>query len=214
MMRCILSLGKSFMLTFVLILMLVGCMPEKEGVTTHADVHRVGSLLQIATNQLPEILENMPVGRESDYGFHNRAEFVHAVVGLPYQEYAIKTQLPTGYWRIPVVVNGEHRAMLRYGLMDGGWSWEGIGAHGLARELGEVEESLSQLPRSGKIIRDHQFVCDYVQYDVPPDGKVYGSVIPLKTAKRYLQTYSMPVHSVDLSEILMLRASDRAKLHQ
>jgi hypothetical protein len=171
------------------------------------------ALYKTAESELLEILEKMQVGEEAEYGFNDRNEFYRAQLGIPYQEYSLpyknfseQTYKPTGYWRIPVVVDGENRAMLRYIIEDGEWKWKGFGATGLARELGALEKSRSEKPLSGRILRDYNFVCDYIQFDIVAEDTIEGYLIPLKNAKAFLETVDSTVKKqYNVSEIMELR---------
>jgi hypothetical protein len=144
------------------------------------------SLYKTAASELPAILAKMPVGDEAAYGFNSRSEFAGAGLGIPYQEYSMLTKKPTGYWRIPVTVNAENRALVRYVLEDGVWQWKGFGAAGLARELGEMENLQSEKPLSGKIVRDYKLTCDYIQFNIESESALKGSFIPTANAKKYI----------------------------
>jgi hypothetical protein len=170
-------------------------------------------LYKTAASELLEILEKMPEGKESGYGFNDRFEFNRAELGIPYQEYKLpyknhstaQTE-PTGYWRIPVTVDGENRAMLRYIREDGKWQWKGFGAAGLARELEGLEKKQSTKPLSGKIIRDTKLVCDYIQFNIKSEKEVAGNLIPLETAKSFLKAVDSKVKPhYSVSEIMKLR---------
>jgi hypothetical protein len=180
----------------------------------YADASIIGrdsksSLYQTAAKELPVILKKMPVGDEDAYGFNSRSEFAAAGLGIPYQEYSILTKKPTGYWRIPVTVNGENRALVRYVLEDGVWKWKGFGAAGLARELGEMENGQSNKPLSGKILRDYKLTCDYIQFNIESEDTLGGSFIPTANAKKFMTFLSGPTSKTkayNLSDIQQLRS--------
>ena len=167
------------------------------------------TLYETAAKELPAILKKMPVGDEAAYGFNSRSEFAGAGLGIPYQEYSIKTKKPTGYWRIPVTVSGENRALVRYALKDGAWQWKGFGAAGLARELGKMENWQSKKPLSGKILRDYKLTCDYIQFNIENEKKIEGSFIPTANAKKFMNYLSGPTSETKaygLSRIQQLRS--------
>jgi hypothetical protein len=167
------------------------------------------TLYETAASELPAILEKMPAGDEAAYGFNSRSEFAGAGLGIPYQEYSILTKKPSGYWRVPVTVNGENRALVRYALEDGVWQWKGFGAAGLARELGEMENWQSQKPLSGKIVRDYKLACDYIQFDIESENTLGGSFIPTANAKKFMEFLSGPTSETKeygLSRIQQLRS--------
>jgi hypothetical protein len=172
--------------------------------------HSKSTLYATAASELPEILAKMPTGDEAAYGFNSRSEFAGAGLGIPYQEYSIQTKEPTGYWRIPVTVNGENRALVRYALEDGVWQWKGFGAAGLARELGEMENGQSKKPLSGKILRDYKLTCDYIQFNIESNNTLRGKFIPTANAKRFMEFLSGPASETKeygLSRIQRLRST-------
>jgi hypothetical protein len=183
------------------------------GVWVYADAsytsrYSKSTLYETAALELAAILDKMPVGEEAAYGFNSRSEFAGAALGIPYQEYSMLTEKPTGYWRIPVKVNGENRALIRYALEDGVWRWKGFGAAGLARELGEMESWQSEKPLSGKILRDYKLTCDYIQFNIQDEGSVGGSFIPTSNAKRitgFIVRSAGQTEALDLSRIQELR---------
>lgn len=168
------------------------------------------ALYETAVKELPAILNRMPVGDEAAFGFSSRSEFARAGLGIPYQEYSILTKKPTGFWRIPVTVNGENRALVRYAQEDGIWKWKGFGAARLARELGEMENRQSQKPFSGKILRDYKLTCDYIQFNIESENTVAGSFIPTASAKKFMDYLSGPTSETEaygLSHIQQLRST-------
>jgi hypothetical protein len=173
-----------YFVLFVSALLLAGGWASADASFTSRDSK--STLYETAAKELPAILEKMPVGDEAAYGFNSRSEFAGAGLGIPYQEYSMLTKKPTGYWRIPVTVNGENRALVRYALEDGVWRWKGFGAAGLARELGEMENWQSEKPLSGKILRDYKLTCDYIQFNIESESTLGGSFIPTANAKTFM----------------------------
>jgi hypothetical protein len=167
------------------------------------------TLYETAASELSAILAKMPAGDEAAHGFDSRSEFAGAGLGIPYQEYSMLTKKPTGFWRIPVTVNGENRALVRYALEDGVWKWKGFGAAGLARELGEIEDRQSEKPLSGKILRDYKLTCDYIQFNIESEYSIEGSFIPTANAKKFMEFVSGTTSDTEaygLSQIQQLRS--------
>lgn len=139
------------------------------------------------TAQLPGILENIPVNEENKFGFKDREEFCIACLGIPYQEYSLDKDEPTGYWRIPVTVADENRVMVRVKLQNGQWTFAGLSGAGLAKELGFMEKFIAgEKPAWGRIVRDFEMTCDYVQYNSPSEGTLSGYIYPMESAARIL----------------------------
>jgi hypothetical protein len=172
----------------------------------------IEDMYTFANNQLPSILAFIPVDREHDYGFLNREEFHRASLGIPYQEYSLDSELPTGYWRIPVTVDGENRALLRLIKDNGKWTFSGFGAAILANELGYFERSFGVTgPVSGRIVRDFKMQCDYVQFNQETGAKLAGLLYPMESASRVLHRLSgeTAAPSYTLDEIRELRSGIR-----
>lgn len=150
------------------------------------------AMAQYANSNLLEILNGIPVGEEKDYGFQSRDEFNKATMGIPYQEYDMDKEEPTGYWRIPVMVDGENCALVRLKSTYDGWAFSGFGGAGLAQDLGEHEDDMvsqGKTPRTGRIIRDFSLLSDYVQFDQQAGGSLSGTVYPLRSATQFMSAF-------------------------
>jgi hypothetical protein len=181
------SLKASYGLSLILFVsvMLNGYCIADEGADLQAMAH-------YADTNLTEILNNIPTGEEERYGFQNRGELSQATLGIPYQEYDIDKEEPTGYWRIPVTVDGENRALLRLKDSAEGWVFAGLGGADLARNLDDHEanmDSQGRTPSTGRIVRDFTMRCDYVQFDQQQNATLSGTVYPLWSASRFISTF-------------------------
>jgi hypothetical protein len=149
-------------------------------------------MTQFASSHLSGVLKNIPLGEEAGYGFRNRNELEEATLGIPYEEYDMDKEKPTGYWRVPVKVGAENRALLRLQRTPSGWVVAGLGGAELARNLGEEEEKMSgggQAPKKGRIIRDFSLWSDYVQFDQKSGGAMSGTAHPLKSGAQFISAY-------------------------
>jgi hypothetical protein len=154
----------------------------------------LSAMTEYANNNLLDILNDIPMGEEERYGFQSRAELTQATLGIPYQEYDLEKEQPTGYWRIPVTVGGENRAMMRLKNTAEGWRFSGLGGAELARNLGDHETNMishGNRPSTGRIVRDYSMRCDYVQFDQQQDAKLSGTVYPLWSASRFVSTFGI-----------------------
>lgn len=180
--------------------------------TSAANPPGMAEMYAFANSQLPRILAFIPVDREHNYGFNHREEFKRASLGIPYQEYSLDLELPTGCWRIPVTVDGENRALIRLVKENGKWTFSGFGAALLAGELGYFERGFGQTkPVSGRLVRDFDMQCDYVQFNQKTGAKLEGLLYPLKSASRVLHRLAggTAAHSYTLEEIRELRSGIR-----
>jgi hypothetical protein len=150
------------------------------------------AMTEYANNNLLEILNDIPMGEEERYGFQSRDELTQAALGIPYQEYDLEKEQPTGYWRIPVTVGGENRALLRLKNSTEGWTFSGLGGAELARNLDDHETNMisqGNRPSTGRIVRDYSMRCDYVQFDQQQNAKLSGTVYPLWSASSFVSTF-------------------------
>ncbi len=138
-----------------------------------------------AGRQLPYILELIPTNEEVKYGFKDRNEFQRAVVGVPYQEYSLSDDAAGGSWRVAVSVDGVNKILMRMKMVDGKWAAVGLSGAGLANELGVFETNHNESkPSWGRIVRDYDMCCDYVQMEPKEHYGLTGIIHPMESAVR------------------------------
>lgn len=166
-----------------------------------------------ANKGLASYLEKIPKGKENWYGFKNRNEFAIAKLGKPYQittlskEFYTDKQLssknyvvPTGECRVPIIVNGQYRALLTVGFMNGVWKVVGLGAAGLAKDIGEFEKKYPSSNKSGTLLNIIDLQVDFILYTQNNSSDLQA--YPLSSA-RTAQFYSKEKNSLKtLSQIL------------
>jgi hypothetical protein len=174
--------GKSFLkITFVLLL-IFSLAYMGPAASTHPAAE--DEVYRAAVSGLPSFLDLIPVNREHDYGFENREEFDRAVVGRPIQMYLLSDELSPlsiDEWRVPVLVDGAHRALLTVARVDGLWRAVDFGAAVLARELGTFKS-----PGEKVLLRCFQRQCDFVVIPAASrnaEGVEEGRVYPLQSAR-------------------------------
>jgi hypothetical protein len=175
---------------YLFLILLLTAIPG--GYTLAAGQGEVQAMKQYASTNLVEILSNIPLGEENKYGFQNRNELTQADLGIPYQEYDMDKEQPTGYWRVPVTIDGENRALLRLKNTAEGWKFSGLGGAELARNLEDHENNMyskGQSLRTGRIVRDFSMRCDYVQFNQQQDTKLSGTIYPLWSASRFISAF-------------------------
>jgi hypothetical protein len=144
-------------------------------------------MYRFVLDQLPRLLESIPINEEEKHGFKSREEFKIAVPGIPYQEYSLDKDMPTGYWIIPVTVTNENRVLMRLKKQKDKWEFAGFGATRLATELGFFEtHAATGKPSWGRIVRDFEMNCDYLQFEPGSAAKLEGLMHPLESAARIL----------------------------
>lgn len=145
------------------------------------------AVLRAAMAQLPGILAAIPINEEEKYGFKNRNEFKRAALGIPYQEFSLHQNIATGYWRLPVVVDAQNRILMKMKLENGKWVFAGFSGSRLARELGFHEKHFSRgKPAWGRIVRDFQLNCEYIQLEPVSEVSLAGKLYPLESAARMI----------------------------
>lgn len=165
-------------------------------------------MYRFAFDQLPRILESIPINEEEKYGFKSREEFKIADLGTPYQEYSLDKDIPTGYWRIPVTMNNENRALIRLKKQNDKWVFAGFGAVRLATELNFFEKHIAVTkPSWGRIVRDFEMSCDYLQFEPGSMSKLEGVIHPMESAARIMLQLrdSIDKHGYTITEIKELR---------
>lgn len=104
-----------------------------------------------ASLQLQAYLHNVPHGSEGQFGFTDRAEMRSAIVSAPYHMLTLSREVfpdrklnnsellnylqVTHEWRVPISVNGVHRALLTVVATGGKCDIADMGGTGLAGEL-------------------------------------------------------------------------------
>ena len=159
-------------------------------------------IIQIAKNSLPVFLEKIPIGLEEQYGFKSRKEFVTATVGKPFQVFSLSPvfwgdeklspqQLiqPLTEWRIPVIVNGEYRALLTVAKMNDDWKVVDFGAAGLAKELEAFGGKNMVMGNEVHciLLRIFQLQCDFVIIKNYDEELSSQKIFPLQSARNISQ---------------------------
>jgi hypothetical protein len=128
-----------------------------------------GNLRATIAPRLREYLDSVPTGREQDYGFHSRDEFATAELGRPFAMFKLE-QGPgvtfLNYWRVPVLVHGEERAIVDVRASDTGYKIVAFGFAPLAHALGRKAQHLGISTRgpanNAAILRWSDSIKDYL----------------------------------------------------
>jgi len=146
--------------------------------------------------QLTVWLEKIPAGSEADFGFADRNEFKYAVLGNPIAVHHLTTKntaekgladsctiVPTGEWRIPVMVGEESRALITVVQVDKGRKIVDIGARNLAREIALVRKQFDLNDTVDlHLLRIHSLTCDLLFTGEDP-GSANLDFYPLESAR-------------------------------
>ena len=160
--------------------------------------NNVKDILAAANSGYANYIEKIPKGDELKYGFKDRNEFALAKIGKPYQIFTLNKEFfsdsilanknyitSSNEWRISINVNNEPRVLITVAKMNGVWKVVGIGASGLANELGEFEKLYRSPNQWGMILRVYQMKCDF--YVTSSDNySINFKVFPLTSAKMIL----------------------------
>jgi hypothetical protein len=180
------------------------------------------NISQAVMNSLPEWLEKIPAGSETNYGFQSRDEFSRAGLGDPIEVfdlgdefYTQKDQaprmVPTGEWRIPVTVDQKIRAMVTVVEQNSTWEIVDFGATGLAEGLSNYANKLpvDQFRRI-KILTLYQPLTKFLFYDDPASGPDQIVLLPLLAAVDYFEKQGLqPTKTRTLGEVAkIVRATD------
>lgn len=161
-------------------------------------------------------LDAVPASLRVQHGFRSADELAHAVVGRPYPVLTLARErrrelLATELWRVPVLVGGEHRALLTVARSSGRWSVVEIGAARLAAQLGAIEQRLSpaaaQRPRA--LLRLFSLRADLLLLGADAEGRP-PVAWPLPSAARGLRLRSGPIGEEALHAIVEREHARRA----
>jgi hypothetical protein len=132
----------------------------------------IESVTAAARAYLPTLSDKIPAGYEQRYGFRDRREVAKATVGRPIRVTTINPEptetqstvelLPLDLWRVPVVVDGEHRALVTVARVDGEWRAVEFGATRLAARLQTVSATIRQKDEQVALLRIHRLSRDYL----------------------------------------------------
>ena len=173
-------------------------------------------VLAVANAGYKDCLEKIPNGQEVSWGFNNRDEFTIAKVGKPYQTVTLNKGFfndtilsENNYlvfndeWRVPIMVNGEYRTLLRVIRIKGKWEVTGLGANVLAKELGKFENEHPSVKQYGMILRVYQMVSDFILLPIDNSSSIMN-IYPLASAKTALSEKENGKTFYSLSEALLL----------
>lgn len=138
-------------------------------------------LYEEANIALVNVLKSIPDHMLVNYGFNDREEAGLAQLKTPYSEYFLPDGVRTSRVRILVTCKDQPRALLGMAKVNGVWSFSDFGASVLAKELGHLEMSRSDVVTHGEILRDLQCKYDYVRYSRERNE---DTLIPLTSVRR------------------------------
>jgi hypothetical protein len=155
-------------------------------------------VLKAAKTQVKAYLDLIPEGRESEYGFHDRKELKRVRLEKPYRMYSVEEDGELrflDYWRVPVCVGEDFRALLEVKQAGDRYEVFGIGAAVLATELDHLERKTQGKNRAStiqrkSILRSYSKKADFVVFDDDVSDRGRHRTIQahaLKAGKMFLQ---------------------------
>lgn len=181
------------------------------GITNiNAQTKQASIISSAAKAELLDYLNKIPEGQETMFGFNDRAEFLAAEIGNPYEMITLKKDflkdeklvsdkdylISTNNWRVPIVVANEARALLTVSKIDNQWKVVKIGAKGLANEL-QIFNRNNIFSGELKMFRVFQLQSDFL---LTEENIVY----PLTSAKKLLEIKLKENISYSLDDLLSL----------
>lgn len=166
------------------------------------------NVAQVAESELPNMLDRIPAGREAMYGFESREEFRDATTAPPIKSLTIENGevKAIGSFRVPVVVNGEYRALATVENTADGYHVLDYGATALAKEIQSVCASNSDKQLEG-ILRIYDINADFL---VMRKAKK-SMLIPLTSSVLYLNSVGIAniPESYTIEEVIGIINSNR-----
>jgi hypothetical protein len=159
-------------------------------------------IVTTASSALQTFLNKIPPGQEGKYGFRDRGEFLRATTATPVRLFTLHPDsikngitpgknylIPQEEWRVPVLVDGEYRALITVARTGGILKAVELGAAELAHELGVFEKNHPSQPKS--ILRLYQLQCDFLVLTHPGKTVAQGDVYPFKSAGFVFQGFDV-----------------------
>lgn len=153
------------------------------------------ALLRATSQQLVEYLSDIPLDHLDEFGFDNTDDLNAATLGAPYEMYSLSPEgqiSALGYWRIPVRIDDEFRAVVSVKLAPDGYRIFEMGAAELATELDALEAASNPTTIVRRcLLRSYKKEADFVAFNTDLLDRKAGADItfhPLKSAKTAMAT--------------------------
>ena len=159
-----------------------------------------------AERNLQSVLEKIPINDEISYGFNSREEFKQAEIGNPLEFiwYSETKDNSNKTWRVPIVVNGEYRALLNVQNLGNEFKIADFGASVLAEDIQKTMNESTDKNVSG-VLRLTAITSDFL---IVKNGEK-EEYLPLTSAKMFINSRNMELQKTyspsDLIELLNKR---------
>jgi len=159
-----------------------------------------------AKRNLQSVLEKIPTNDEISFGFNNREEFKLAEIGNPLEFiwYSEAKDNSNKVWRVPIIVNGEYRALLNVQNLENEFKIADFGASVLARDIQKTMNENTDKNVSG-VLRLTAITSDFL---IVRNGEK-EEYLPLISAKMFINSRNLELQKTyspsDLIELLNKR---------
>ena len=159
-----------------------------------------------AKRNLQSVLEKIPTNDEISFGFNNREEFKLAEIGNPLEFiwYTEAKDNSNKVWRVPIIVNGEYRALLNVQNLENEFKVADFGASVLARDIQKTMNENTDKNVSG-VLRLTAITSDFL---IVRNGEK-EEYLPLISAKMFINSRNLELQKTyspsDLIELLNKR---------
>ncbi len=185
---------KKQLLTLLVPILIIFCFISSKAKSTYITASSSPNnekVFEFVKNEITAFLEYIPIGFEKEHGFTSRDEFSKAIPGSVYLIKGIGIDgniFATNLYNIPIVVDGEYRAMLTISYSDNTYQFEAIGANLLAKEIQILEKEMVPDASFEKIILNiYSKQCGFVTYKEGNTRIEDATFIPLASAKTALE---------------------------
>ena len=167
--------------TLIIYILINGCSAFSQNTNNDED----SKISLFVEANISTILNKIPDNYEPQYGFANRGEFDFVTVGKPIQLYTINDTVVYKQlqWRVPIIVNGEYRALLTVQKTGNKYI---IGDFGAAVLANDIQQKASKY-------LDENTICILRAYAIGSDFVIIKNsagdiLIPLTSAENYFDS--------------------------
>jgi hypothetical protein len=149
----------------------------------------------IALNESPQFLNNIPLGQEMLYGFENRDQFKTVTTGQPLQLLSLSSEtltpdnntavnlIPRNEWLVPIMVNNNIKAMITVAMHEGRYQAVDFGAKDFARELNSFKQIPGNADKNVSVLRIYRLQSDFLVLPAETQPGPQRLIIPMKSAQ-------------------------------
>ena len=146
-------------------------------------------IVNLVNTKLVDYLEKIPIHKEKQYGFDNRADFKSCVSGEPIQVLTLDNKdnlVKQNIWRVPIVLNGENKILFTVNIINNNFEIVDIGGVALAKELQNYQTNNKLV-----LLRLYRNYLDFVSHTENDEMDLQSlKFIPLAASKVFIQKAS------------------------